>query len=263
MLGMVQDGRVLGLAVQAVAVVPLPNAAWIDVVLSENADPSPASLAEAGERVAKLLEDPTRTALRLLVRLASRAEVEALPPQVPAHGYTTLWLRPAHSGIAPIHAEPAGRIENELLVVETEAKGTLRLTVKRTGRSYAGLLRFSDRAECGDSYTCCPLDGETPIEAPSSPVEVERVLSAVGETLVIRFVYRVPRGLAQARRARTQDTITLPIEVRVYLSPGAPRADVEIRLENAADDHRLQVLFPTGEPTQEAWYGGAFEIVPR
>jgi mannosylglycerate hydrolase len=263
MLGMVQDGRVLGLAVQAVAVVPQPSGAWIDVVLGENAEPNLARLAEARERVAELLKDPSQTALHLVVRLASRAEIEGLPPDIPAHGYRTLWLGPPRSGITQMQDEPARRIENEVLIVEAEAFGTLRLTDKRTARTYSGLVCFSDRAECGDSYTFCPLDGDTPIEVPSSPAQVERLRSAVGETLVIRLTYRLPRRLTQDRRARSQDTLPLPIEVRVHLSPGVPRADLDIRLDNPAEDHRLQLLFPTGAPAQEAWYGGAYEIVPR
>jgi len=263
MLGMVQEGRVLGLAVQAVAVVPQVSGLWIDVVLGENAKPNLASLAEAGERVDQVLKDPSRTEVHLVVRLASRAGIESLAPDIPAHGYQTLWLRPAPPGVARAAEASSGRIENESLAVEAEADGTVRLTDKRTGRTYSRLLRFSDRAECGDSYTFCPLDGDTPIEVPSSPAQVERLGSAVGETLVIRLTYRLPRSLTQDRRARSQDTHPLPIEVRAHLSPGVPRVDLDIRLDNPAGDHRLQVLFPTGEPTQEAWYGGAYEIVPR
>jgi mannosylglycerate hydrolase len=263
MLAMVKDGRVLGLAVQAVAVVPQPSGAWIDVVLGENAAPNLACLADAQARLAELFRDASRTALHLIVRLASRAEIEGLAPGIPAHGYRSLWIRPCQSGVAQSSEEPASRIENDCLTVEADVDGTLHLTDKRTGRSYAGLLRFSDRAECGDSYTFCPLDGDLPIEAPSSPSQVKRLRSAVGETLLIRSAYRLPRGLAPDRSARSREMVTLPIEVRVHLSPGVPRADVDIRLDNPAEDHRLQVLFPTGSPTQSAWYGGAYEIVSR
>ena len=263
MLAMVQDGRVLGLAVEAVAVVPRTGGGSIDVVLAENAEPNPDALEAAGTQVASLLADRSRTAFRLLVRLASRAQIEWVPGRIPAHGHRTFWLRPAPAAPIDVQKDAGRRIENDSLIVEADADGSLRLTDKRSHRTYAGLLRFSDRGDRGDSYTYCPIEGDLPIEAPAGAPQVECLHAATGETLVIRLEYRVPRRLSDDRSTRFYEMCTLPILARAHLIPGVPRVDLEIELDNQAQDHRLQVLFPTGKPTSEAVWDGAFQIVAR
>jgi mannosylglycerate hydrolase len=263
MLSMVQDGRVLGLAVEAVAAVPQPGGGLIDVVLGENAEPNPDALAAAERQVAGLLADESRTAFRLLVRLASRARIEWAPPQVPAHGYRTFWLRPVTTAPIAMRTDDGRRIENDSLIVEIEPEGTLRLTDKRSQRAYAGLLRFSDRGDRGDSYTSCPLDDDLPIEAPDGAPQVERRHEATGETLVLRLDFCLPRRLSDDRRQRSNEGCPLSIRVHARLAPGVPRLDLEIEVDNQAEDHRLQVYFPGGAPSSEAVCDGAYEIVSR
>jgi mannosylglycerate hydrolase len=263
MLPMVQDGRVLGLAVQAVAVVPRPGGALVDVVLAENAEPNPDALQAAEAQVAALLADGSRSAFRLLVRLASRARIIWAPPQIPAHGHRAFWLRSAIPTAAESSKDAERRIENEDLIVEAEGDGTLHLTDKRSRRTYSGLMRFSDRGERGDSYTHCPLEGDAPIEAPAVAPHVERLREATGEILIVRLEYRLPERLTDDRTSRTGGPCALPITARAHLAPGVPRLDLEIELDNQAQDHRLQVLFPTGAATPEGMWDAAFQLLPR
>ncbi len=263
MVSMVQDGRVLGLTVEAVAVVPRSGGGLIDVVLGENSVPDPGVFVAAGHQIDDLLADRSRTTFRLLVRLASRARIEWAPPQTPAHGLRTWWLRPATPGSLDAPTDAGRRIENECLIAEVEAEGTLRLTDKRSGRVYTGLLRFSDRGDRGDSYTYCPLGDDQPIEAPAGVPQVERLHEATGDTLVVRLEFRLPQRLSDDRGRRSEETCALPIQVRASLTPGVPRLDLEIEVDNQAEDHRLQVLFPTGTPSSEAVCDGAYEITAR
>ena len=263
MLAMAQDGRVFGLAVQAAAVVPQAGGALVDVVLHEHAEPNLELLAQASEKLDLLLTDPSRPRIRLRVRLASRAEIEMLAPQIPACGLRTLWLRPAAADPPAASCDSAPRIANDIFDVEAAPDGTLRLRDRRTGRSYTGLARFSDLAECGDSYTHSPLAGDAPRQAPEGSARIERWRDALGETLHVTLPFSVPRGLRPDRSGRSAETVPLPIRLTAHLAPGIARLDLSIEVENAADDHRLQVHFPTGAPLGEAWYGGAFEVVRR
>jgi hypothetical protein len=262
-LAMAQGGRVLGLAVQAAAVVQQAGGALVDVVLHEHAEPNLELMAQASEQLDHLLSDPQRSRIRLLVRLASRAEIELLAPQVPCGGLRTLWLQRAASDPPAASCDFSPRIANDSLEAEAAPDGTLCLTDRRTGRSYAGLLRFSDMAECGDSYTHSSLAGEAAMEVPPGSVRIERRCDALGETLELALACSVPGGLTPDRSRRKPDTVQLPVRVTAHLAPGIPRLDLAIEVENAADDHRLQVLFPTGAPLSEAWYGGSYEIVRR
>jgi alpha-mannosidase len=263
MFSMVHDGRVLGLAVQAVAVVPRPGGTLVDVLLAENAEPNPDALQAAEAQLASLLADPPHSAFRLLVRLASRAKIVCAPPQIPAHGHRTFWLRSAPPAPGKSTQDMARHIENDDLIMEAEQDGTLRLTDKRSHRTYAGLMRFSDRAERGDSYTHCPLEGDLPIETPAGEPQVERLQEPTGETLVIRLEYHLPQRLSDDRKSRTGGPCKLPITVRARLAPGVPCLDLEIELDNQAQDHRLQVLFPTGSSTSAGMWDAAFQLVDR
>jgi alpha-mannosidase len=254
---------VLGLAVQEVAIVPQADQVLVDVVLAENAEPNPDVLQAGNAMLPDLLAGRPNSAFRLLVRLASRARIVCVPPQIPAHGHRTFWLRSVPRASAQPEQDTQRRIENDDLIVEAESGGTLCLTDKRSRRTYPGLMRFSDRGERGDSYTHCPLNGDRPIEAPAAPPRVERLRASTGETLVIRLEYRLPQRLTDDRRSRTGGPCALPITVRARLAPGVPRLDLEIELDNQAQDHRLQVLFPTGAASAAGVWDAAFQLLER
>ena len=60
---------------------------------------------------------------------------------------------------------------------------------------------------------------------------------------VIRHRMVVPADLAE--RSARQQTGTLEAELTVTLSHNSRRIDIEARLGNHADDHRVRVLIPT------------------
>jgi mannosylglycerate hydrolase len=263
MLSMVQDGRVLGLAVQELAIVPQAERILVDAVLAENAEPDAAALKAGETLLPDVLARHPGIPIRLLVRLAGRARITCVAPDIPAHGYRTLWLRSAaHEQAKPVR-DAEHSIENDDLLVTVEPGGTFSLTDKRTGRTYPGLLRFADRGERGDSYTHCPVDGDHPIEAPAIPPRVERSREPSGETLAVHLEFHLPEGLTEDRKARAGGPIALPVTVHAQLVRGVPRLEVQIELENHARDHRLQVVFPTGTPSSRAVWDAAFQLLER
>ena len=280
---MAPGGVVLGLAVQEAAVVRHPDHVLIDVSLAENAEPNQAALEAASSEIERILADKGMARFRLLAHLTTEVEIEVLARDVPAHGYRRFLLRPAAipapaspSAPAAALASPSapaavlggrvpdgGAIENEWLRVETAGDGGLTLTDLRSGQVFSGVLRFCDQADRGDSYTFCPLEGDVPVDRPVEPPRVRRITDALGEALEIQQVYCLPRRLTADRTRRSPENVEMPILTRLSLHPGVPRVDVGIRLENQAEDHRLQVLFSLGVAVDQAAYDGAFEIVRR
>ncbi|HET6451542.1 MAG TPA: glycosyl hydrolase-related protein, partial [Spirochaetia bacterium] len=55
----------------------------------------------------------------------------------------------------------------------------------------------------------------------------------------------------------------LPIESRISLGPGSPRIDIRTTVSNAAEDHRLRVLFPLDALVQAASAEGIFSVDDR
>ncbi len=261
MLDMVQGGRVLGLAVQSAAVVLEQDRALIDLVLAEGAEPNQEAVEAGLLAVRRALADAAIQRFRLLARFATRVRLEFVAPRVPGLGFRALALASAASPPQPPALDDGTHIENELLRVEAAPDGTLTLIDKESGASFPGLLRFRDQADRGDSYTFCPVAGDTPIEGPCEPPHIKRARDACAQSLHIRHRFRIPARLRQDRAGRSQAAVEMPIQVRATLAPGIRRLDLEIRLDNTAQDHRLQVLFPFGEPVKQGFFDGAYHIV--
>ncbi len=263
MLSMVQGGRVLGLSVQSAAVVLQPDHALIDLVLAEGAEPNQQAVETGLQAVQRALADASIQRFRLVARFSTRVRLEFVAPHVPGLGFRALALAPAAGPPEPPAADDGASIENEFLRVEAAQDGTLTLVDKENGASFTGLLRFRDVADRGDSYTFCPVEGDTPIEDPCAPPRIERARDACSQSLEISLQFQIPARLREDRAGRSEASVEMPIRVRATLAPGIRRLDLEIRLDNTAQDHRLQVLFPFGAPVAAAFFDGAYQIVRR
>ncbi len=263
MLATVQDGHVMGLVIEQVAVVRRADRVEVDVVLAESGEPGIESLRVAAAQVESILSEAVNATFRLQARLPAEADLELLARDVPAHGWVAYGLRPAAPSTSSEPQDDVGRIENEFLVVEADGSGTLAVTDRRSGARYAGLMRLFDRGDRGDSYNFCPVDGDAPILAPKSPATIRRRTGHLGQNLDLALEYRVPVRLTPDRRGRVPEMVDIPVEASVSLIPGLPQVEIDLRIDNRAEDHRLQVLFPLGQAVEEGIYDGAFEIVRR
>lgn len=263
MLAMVQDGWVMGLSVQAVAIVQHKDHAMVDVVLAEGAEPNAEAIRRGNVEIERLLAEEQVSKVRLLARFATEVTLAFVAPEVPAHGYRTFSLRPTAQGPQPTQESKQWNIENDLLRVEVGSDGCLTLIDRRSGAIFPGLLRFSDQADRGDSYTFCPLEADQPIEITGAPPQVRRLIDDYEQMLELDMHFRLPAGLTEDRTARSDRLVDMPLHVRVRLMTGIPRVDMEITLDNLAEDHRLQVLFPLPFEVTEADYDGHYEIVRR
>ena len=57
--------------------------------------------------------------------------------------------------------------------------------------------------------------------------------------------------------------VEVPFRLTARLVHGTPQLDVEIWIDNRAEDHRLQVLLPLPYPVPSADYDGHYQIVSR
>ncbi len=263
MRALVENGFALGLAIQDIAVVRNPDHTLVDVSLAEVGEPNLPAVEAGLEQANRILEQSPQERFHLVVHLATQVHLEMLVPDVPGQGMSALYLVPS-SGPVPQVVEDDGRsIENEFLQAVVGDDGSVSLTDRRTGGCFTGLLRLRDVGDRGDSYTFCPVPGDRAITAPSTPPAVRRRRDPLGETLEIEAVYELPASLTADRNARSCTTGSMPVSFRLQLLTGVPRLDVTIALNNQAQDHRLQVLFPLPFPAESAKYDGAFEIVDR
>lgn len=263
LLATVQNGKVMGLSIQEVAVVRHPDHALVDVVFAEGSEPNLDTVREVGAVIEELMAEDQISTFRLLAHFATVITIRLVASDVPGHGYRTFGLRSAALNPSPAQKGSGRSIENGLLHVEAQSNGNLSVKDLRTGAVFEGLLQFSDQADRGDSYTFCPLEGDTPIKTPSTPPQIQRSVDDCGEMVEIDARYQIPKSLNDDRTERSDTTVALPIRVNARLVYGIPRVDLDITLENHADDHRLQAIFKLPFDVLEADYDGHFEIVRR
>ena len=259
----ISDGRALGLAIEAAEVRIEEDDVAVELVVSERGQPDLDAVAAALAALEEALEKPSIKRVRVHARFSTRVDLEVWVPELPPHGYAALGVRAASAPVPVASRDAEHRISNEWLAVQAAPDGTVTLEDRRSGAEFRGLLRLRDEADRGDSYTFCPVDGARPIERTERGVEIRREVSPAAEVLEIRETLLVPKRLAPDRSRRADATVALRVRIRVTLARGVPRADVEVRVENRAEDHRLQLLFPVGEPVTEGLYDGHFEIVAR
>jgi mannosylglycerate hydrolase len=155
-------------------------------------------------------------------------------------------------------------IENERYRVTVAGDGTLAVSDRRSGRLVEGLHLLEDAADRGDSYTFCPLEGDTPITSRAAPAQV-RVVAAgpLYAELELEVELALPMGLTGDRRARQQESVPCPVRTRVRLAAGSERIEFRTHVTNWASDHRLRVRFPAPGRAGPVRAEGHYWVVPR
>ena len=220
---------------------------------------------------------------RVDVSLAPLVEL-TLVARVPACGYATYWLRRTRGDIASGAKQSPSRaleiaspqtallampsatcIANTFFRVEANPDdGTLTVHDQRTRTVYRGWNRFEDEGDRSDLYNFCAVERDRLVNHPAEPPTIRVIENGPArQTLEIKMRYRIPIGLDETRRARTAESVDLPIVTRVSVHADVPRIDVETMIENGARDHRLRVAFPTPVRADCFRAEAPFDIIER
>jgi mannosylglycerate hydrolase len=169
---------------------------------------------------------------------------------LPSMGYRTLFIEPHLAGnvLAPAK-ETQALLENAFWQIDLNDDGTLRLRDKETGLIYDHALEIEESSDDGDEYDYSPSREEWRLTSAQGQHDVEVTHEGWQSRAVIRHRMAVPANLAE--RSARQLSGTLGAEFEVTLSQNSRRIDVEVRLDNQADDHRVRVLIPTPIHTHE------------
>ncbi|HDS8121058.1 TPA: mannosylglycerate hydrolase [Enterobacter hormaechei subsp. steigerwaltii] len=163
---------------------------------------------------------------------------------LPSMGYRTLYIEPHVAGkLMAAEKSSEALLENAFWEITLNDDGTLRLLDKASGLIYDRALEIEESSDDGDEYDYSPSREEWRLTSAQGEHEVEVIHEAWQSRAVIRHRMAVPADLAE--RSARQQTGTLEAELTVTLSHNSRRIDVEARLGNHADDHRVRVLIPT------------------
>jgi alpha-mannosidase len=219
---------------------------------SFTADGEPARLVPAAAGRVKLL--PERAGF----------DLEFVTRDVPAFGWKRVVLRkrdePAPdevARVAPGSAEAA--VEAAGVRVAAAADGSVEIDFG--ARRFAGLFGVEDVGDRGDSYDF-DLAGADDVRLVD--VAVERFAHPAG-IAGLRIVRRlsVPARLEADRDTRSRERAQLRLEVELRVASGVARVDALVRLWNAAEDHRLRLLFPVGPGIERCEAATTFDVAVR
>ena len=163
---------------------------------------------------------------------------------LPSMGYRTLYIEPHVAGkLLAAEKSSEALLENAFWEITLNDDGTLRLLDKASGLIYDRALEIEESSDDGDEYDYSPSREEWRLTSAQGEHEVEVIHEAWQSRAVIRHRMAVPADLAE--RSARQQTGTLEAELTVTLSHNSRRIDIEARLGNHADEHRVRVLIPT------------------
>ncbi len=274
-MALVEGNRVLGMGLQGVTTHVTDGALHLEATVGDNNIMAREELENEIWRIHGVMEETAPLPIVVHLHYNASHELELLARDIPAFGYTTLWLRPLDdaslgatadvaAGNGPRSAPHAHRIENELVAVEADATtGALTLHDRRTGHRYGPCNAFVDGGDAGDTYTYAPPALDTVVDRPATAPRITATLDDLGAHLHITQELIVPAGLAAERTARAEETTTLTISSDVTLTDGNPRVDITTTVHNTAQDHRLQVRFTAPFTADHVHAAGAYEVVRR
>ncbi len=185
---------------------------------------------------------------------------------VPACGYTTLYARAGQvpSANAPTLQVSERSLSNGLTSVSVEADGGLTVVDSASSQSYANLHHFYDAEDTGDAYTSCPFPESHPLSTVGSAVTVTLVeRGPLRASFRIERTLMVPARLSADRKTRSTELMALPMISTVSVYAGKPGVYVQTQVDNAAEDHKLTVNFPSTLKVSSAYVDESFLIAER
>lgn len=180
---------------------------------------------------------------------------------LPAMGYVVLNITADQPGqiLAAPQGEPA--LENEYYRVTVNANGTLDILDKKTRRRFEQVLELENGSDEGDEYDYSPSRQEWLLSSADCVAEVTFRHQPWASSAQINLTLLVPRTL-QDREQRSINS-KIPVNVTVTLAKNSRRIDIEMHIDNQAEDHRLRVLIPTPFASQTVVADNQFGCITR
>lgn len=162
---------------------------------------------------------------------------------IPAMGYTTLYVTPNQDGKLLQPTDSGNILQNPYYQIEVNADGTLTILDKQTGQIYRRVLTLEDGSDDGDEYDYSPSRQEWLLY--STDAQVETIIKHEALQSIATITIRMPLPETLSCRERRVKNSFMNVVCKVTLPVDSRRIDVDMEINNQADDHRVRVLIPT------------------
>jgi len=197
---------------------------------------------------------------------------------VPAMGYRTFFAKPLEeekqSSKVSMVTGPQS-IENEYLSVKVNPNGTLTIFEKETGRIFKDQGYFKDSSEIGNPWEHQAVENEEVFTTVNTNARAELVKdTALEASYRVIIDWQLPEGRPACPESgtagRTKDDKNRSKHLKDYriintvtLRKGQPWVEITTEIDNNAEDHYLQVCFPSEIKTDRIFVQGQFDVVER
>jgi mannosylglycerate hydrolase len=188
-------------------------------------------------------------------------------PGIPGLGYKTFFVKPLDEKKRTLTRTIVGKtngMENEFLSVVIQSNGALSVTDKLSGRSWTDLGYFRDCSEIGNPWEHVSVPYDEVLNTLGENARIARVLSGeLVTTYKVELDWELPHGRNPDEKHRSSDWVLYRIVNMVTLRKGQPWVEIETTIVNNAEDHYLQVSFPTYVESKITIASSPFDVVER
>lgn len=181
--------------------------------------------------------------------------------ETPAMGYTTLYIKGGEAGLQATVPANENVLENKFYRVTVNNNGTLTIFDKQTQQTYDQALKLEEGSDDGDEYDWSPSRNDWILYSDECDMHVELKHEAYQSSANIQFRMAVPANL-QERESRQKNGF-MDVDCTVTLPADSRRIDVEMNIDNQADDHRVRVLVPTPYKSETVVADNQFGCITR
>ena len=163
-------------------------------------------------------------------------------------GYRTFAVKKQAPTVKTAVSYTANAMENEFLAVQFNENGSVNVTDKRTGRTYAGQNLFEDSRDVGNLYNYVQPEGDVAVTTESAKAEI-----SLHEITPWSVTFKATVPMA----------IDADVTTYVTLSDKIARVDFRTVVTNRLENHRLRALFTSDIETKSVYAEGQFDVVRR
>ena len=216
---------------------------------------------------------------------SERARLHFEAKDIPPFGYRTYVVKHEPDVVwKPMGHMVTGvnQMENEFLRVKFNSDGTLRMENKETGDVFDGMHYLEDAGENGHSWMHESPNRDEIITSHAAPCHIAKIedgpmlarfrvdyhmMVPVGLDYVYDEAYTGQKPRAQMRlpraTTRTEEKREMVVRSVFTLRKGAKALDVETKVDNQCENHRVRVCFPTEIKAKVSAAEAAFDVIER
>lgn len=200
-----------------------------------------------------------------------RYEIRMLAENIPAFGYVVYRVQTGEKTTEYENknqiAAKEGNIyylENDDLKATIMSSGKVNLLYKENGRCYQDILSVQDVADIGNTYIFKPLKDDVPIDIATLTPEITIEESDIFAGQVrLHYEITLPAFYDTVKQKRSNEMVTMPLDILIGLKKGAKSLDICFELENRAKDHLMNAFIRTGLDSDVAVATSPYDIISR